>query len=328
MRTAKLILTTLTLGTVLCATPHPAQALQLVTNWGFDTGITTWAGCCGATGTTTWDGTQDRFGSALSGSARLTHTQVFDGSPSSLFLTKCLTGADIAPGKQLVFGMRARFAPGEATAGQTYFALDFRPETDCSGSPLDGATSSLYTATSPRGTWLTIERTAASAVTVPAGTKALKIFVVATKTSAGTLTVNLDDVYVAAVGTPMCDGLPATQVGTTEYDLINGTSGSDVIVGKGGIDWIDGHEGNDHLCGGPGGDALYGGTGDDRLFGQGGKDTLLGAANDDLLDGGGNNDTLDGGSGKDKLRGGTGFDTCTDGLGTIFKTCEAAPAAG
>lgn len=327
MRLAKLVLTTVTLGLVLCMTPRAARALQLVTNWGFDADVTTWDSCCALTGTVTWDGAQDHFDSPLSGSARLTHTQVYDGDGSSLFLTKCLTGADIAPGKQLVFGMRARFAAGESTTGQTYFSLDFRTQPDCSGSTISGSGSGANTATSPRGTWLTIARDAASAVTVPAGTKALKIFLVATKTSSGTLTVNLDDVYVATVGTPMCDGLPATQVGTADYDFINGTSGSDVIVGRGGIDWIDGHEGNDHLCGGPGGDALYGGSGDDRLFGEGGKDTLLGAANDDLLDGGGNNDTLEGGSGKDKLRGGTGFDTCTDGLGTIFKTCEAAPAA-
>jgi hypothetical protein len=327
MRTAKLILMAVIVSTLLGAAPRPARALQLVTNWGFDAGISSWDTCCSGTGTVAWNGALDHFGSAQSGSAHLTHTEAYDPDGTALFLTRCLTGPDIAPGKQLVFGMSARFAPGESTVGQAYVAVDFRQKADCSGGTIEGSGSSANTGTSPRGVWLTIGRNAASAVTVPAGAKGLKLFVVASKDSPGTLTVDLDDVYVATVDTPFCDGLPATQVGTSDYDFINGTADSDVIVGKGGVDWIDGHEGNDHLCGGPGDDVLYGGPGNDRLFGEGGKDTLLGAGDDDLLDGGGNNDTLDGGSGKDKLRGGSGFDTCKDGLGTVFKTCEAVPAA-
>lgn len=327
MRTVKRTMLTLTVGVLLLCEASAAHALQLVSNFGFDTALTTWDWCCGATGTVSWDATQDGFASDLSGSAKLVHTEPDDGNPSSLFVTKCLSGPDIAAGKQLFFGMKARFAPGESTGGQAYIAVEFRSEPACAGSTLAGSTQSTNTSISPRGTWVTVKRNPASAVTAPAGTKSLKLFAVVYKLSPGTLTVHLDDVYVAAGGTPLCDGLPATQVGTPDYDFINGTSASDVIVGKGGIDWIDGHEGNDHLCGGPGNDVLYGGTGDDRLFGEGGQDTLQGAADDDMLYGAGNNDTLEGGTGSDVLRGGSGVDTCTDETDgtTKFRKCEVVP---
>jgi Ca2+-binding RTX toxin-like protein len=196
---------------------------------------------------------------------------------------------------------------------------------------LGGTGSGLNAADAVRGTWLAVKRDAVSEggpATVPSGAQSAKLEVALVKSSAGILSANIDDVYLAPIETPFCDGLPATQVGGPDADFINGTDDSDVIVGKGNIDWIDGHGGNDHLCGGPGDDVLYGGDGDDRLFGEGGKDTLLGVAGDDLLSGGGNNDTLQGGSGFDVLRGGSGVDACYDDIGpgaTIFRKCEVVP---
>ena len=38
--------------------------------------------------------------------------------------------------------------------------------------------------------------------------------------------------------TPTCNGVPATIVGTPEYDYIEGTDGDDVIVAHGGDDDI------------------------------------------------------------------------------------------
>ena len=329
MRATKSTLIALSTVTLIALGASPASALQLLSNFGFDVGTASWDACCGGTGTVAWDPTRDNHDSTLSGSARLTHTQAYDGSPTTLFLTRCvvLSGPDVAPGKKLFYGMRARFEPGESTLGKAYVAIEFRTQPDCSGASIGAAAKDLQATGQPRGTWVTIKESPAAGITIPAGTQAVKFFAVITKSSAGTLTVNLDDIYLAPTDTPMCDGLPATQVGTPDYDFINGTAESDVIVGKGGIDWIDGHEGNDRLCGGPGDDVLYGGTGDDRLFGEGGKDTLLGAADDDLLYGAGNNDTLEGGPGQDKLRGGTGVDTCTDDLSSKFKSCEIVPSA-
>ncbi|MEI7643741.1 MAG: putative Ig domain-containing protein [Chloroflexales bacterium] len=86
--------------------------------------------------------------------------------------------------------------------------------------------------------------------------------------AAATLTV--------AVPVPVCNGLPATIIGTNRADRLIGTPGDDVIVGRGGDDWINGMGGNDTICGGDGNDTLVGGAGDDTLFGGAGDDTLYG----------------------------------------------------
>jgi RTX calcium-binding nonapeptide repeat (4 copies) len=329
MRIARTLSSSLSLMALLSLDAIPAHALQLLANFGFDTGLTGWTTCCAGTGTAAWDGSQDHFGSASSGSTKLVHTAALPSSPR--VLTRCLSGPDVTPGKQLLFGMRARFAPGESTLGQAGIALYFHTGPGCDGSMLSGAGRGVNAADVVRGTWLAVKQDAASEggpATVPPGAQSVKLEVTLVKSSAGTLSANVDDVYVAPVGTPFCDDLPATQVGGSDADFINGTDDSDVIVGKGNIDWIDGHAGNDHLCGGPGNDVLYGGTGDDRLFGEGGKDTLQGAADDDMLYGAGNNDKLEGGTGSDVLRGGSGIDTCIDetNASSVFRKCEIVPA--
>lgn len=90
----------------------------------------------------------------------------------------------------------------------------------------------------------------------------------------------------------MCDGRPATLIGTAGKEVLTGTPGADVIVGLGGKDTIYGMGGNDTICGGHGNDRLYGGDGDDRLFGEGGNDKLFGEAGADYLDGGPGNNKL------------------------------------
>ena len=272
----------------------------------------------------TWEGTQDAMGSALSGSARLSHTDVYDGmSETSLFVTKCLTGPGLVAGNKLFFGMKARFAEGQTTLGHAYISLEFRPEPGCDGTSIGGASTSVEATDNPRGTWVSVKRAPAAGVVVPAGTKSLKLFAVIEKESTGTLDVNLDDVYVATTTTPVCDGLPATIVGDGTDEFINGTEDSDVIAARGGNDIIDAKGGNDRVCGGPGNDTVYGNIGDDRIFGEGGQDDLWGGPGDDLLYGAGNNDTLHGGDDDDKLRGGTGVDTCYgDGGTNVKKKCE------
>jgi hypothetical protein len=129
---------------------------------------------------------------------------------------------------------------------------------------------------------------------------------------------------------PLCDGRPATCVGTIGADLILGTDEPDVIVAGRGNDVVHGDAEDDVVCGGPGNDSLMGARGLDRLFGGEGDDWLFGAPGDDVLDGGeGDHDVLWGGPGFDKLNGGPGaYDVCmlqremgdfdADGCNTVY----------
>jgi hypothetical protein len=112
-----------------------------------------------------------------------------------------------------------------------------------------------------------------------------------------------------------CNGLPATIVGTTGDDVINGTNGPDVIAGLGGNDVINGGNGDDIICGYGGNDTLNGGSGNDTLLGSYGLDILNGQNGIDTLDGGDGNDTLDGGNEPDTLSGGNGNDGLMGGSG-------------
>jgi len=85
---------------------------------------------------------------------------------------------------------------------------------------------------------------------------------------------------------PVCDGRPATIVGTAGPDLLRGTSKADVIVALAGDDRVKGLGGNDVVCGGGGNDKVSGGAGKDRLYGERGKDRLVGGSGKDRLVGG------------------------------------------
>ena len=73
----------------------------------------------------------------------------------------------------------------------------------------------------------------------------------------------------AVAGVPLCQGQPATVVGTPAADHLTGTSGDDVIVGLGGRDRIAAAAGADLVCAGARADRISGGAGADRLYGQG-----------------------------------------------------------
>ena len=112
----------------------------------------------------------------------------------------------------------------------------------------------------------------------------------------------------------LCNGLPATIVGTDGNDYLVGTPRNDVIHGLAGNDTIFGLGGGDVICGGPGRDKLYGNSGKDKLFG---------GAGNDVLKGGTGRDRLLGQSGKDVMDGGSGFDRCDGGSGTDkARRCE------
>ena len=74
--------------------------------------------------------------------------------------------------------------------------------------------------------------------------------------------------------TVMCDGKPATMMGTPGKDNLIGSDADDVIVGLGGNDTLNGGGGNDTICGFDGNDTIVGGPGDDVLFGGRGSDWL------------------------------------------------------
>jgi Ca2+-binding RTX toxin-like protein len=143
------------------------------------------------------------------------------------------------------------------------------------------------------------------------------------------------DVFITGttlVPRPVCEGEPATIVGTSAAEALTGTASRDVIVGLGGADTIEAGLGDDIVCGdgGPtataqegadvlngesGDDVLAGGGAADRLWGTSGTDRLLGGWGKDTLGAGGEDDTLAGGSGDDTLDGGTGTDVIEGGAG-------------
>ncbi len=105
----------------------------------------------------------------------------------------------------------------------------------------------------------------------------------------------------------VCDGRPATIVGTAGDDVLRGTDHPDVISAGGGDDVVYGGLGNDVVCGGPGDDLLHGGRGNDLLDGGSGTDRVFGDLGDDkVLGGPGDEDEASGGLGIDTVSGGPG----------------------
>ena len=78
----------------------------------------------------------------------------------------------------------------------------------------------------------------------------------------------------ATAAPPMCDGKPATIVGTNGNDVLHGTGKDDVIVASFGRDVVYAGAGDDTICGDDGDDKLVGGPGDDVIIGGDGADTV------------------------------------------------------
>ncbi len=119
----------------------------------------------------------------------------------------------------------------------------------------------------------------------------------------------------ASTSTPMCNGRPATIVGTAGNDVLRGTSGADVIVGLGGNDIIEGLAGADIICGGAGDDLIRAGWGNDVVLAGQGRDVVRGSRGNDAIYGQAGRDDLQGGTGADTLVGGDHADTLVGGTG-------------
>ena len=131
----------------------------------------------------------------------------------------------------------------------------------------------------------------------------------------------------------LCNGIPATIIGTADRDVLIGTDGPDVMAGLDGNDVLRGLDGDDTICGDNGRDRLFGGKGNDTILGgkkndivkgDQGRDDLHGNQGNDRLRGGGGSDLLNGGSGlRDQLDGKGGSDVCTDRQSTTqVVNCE------
>lgn len=123
--------------------------------------------------------------------------------------------------------------------------------------------------------------------------EALAAAVAAGLVSTGALSASSSWV-AAAEPAILCEGVPATVVGSPEAETVVGTEAADVIVSLREDVRIEGLGGNDRICGESGIDVLVGGAGDDLLFGGSGGysdyvegwprgDTLIGGPGDDLL---------------------------------------------
>lgn len=155
--------------------------------------------------------------------------------------------------------------------------------------------------------------------------------------------VGLTSVASAVDATPTCKGVTATiwvnssnvivgggNAGDTYTGTLEGTSDNDVIVGTSGDDSIDGGLGHDLVCGDGGDDAIDGGIGNDDLCGDGGNDTIDGGIGDDDICGDEGNDDIEGGIGNDNIDGGNGTDALNGEIdndvcinGESVQECEA-----
>lgn len=301
-----------------------AAAQELLPNGTFDTTDSPYEACCDTHGSVAFDATRDAGGSSHSGAAEVGRF-TFSGA---FFLSYCIAGPEIEAGKALFFGAKVRFPTDHSAPADAYLLAEFYTDDACAETRIGWQQDMVPHDERPLGTWIPLTvGTTAKGVVLPAGTHGVR-FLVGLDTPTDFFWINVDDVFAAPAGTPLCDGMPATIIGDGDDEILIGTDGSDVIVGRGGNDWIDGRGGNDRICGGPGADVLYGGRDDDRLFGGPGADELYGAKGNDFLSGDGGKDALDAGPGLDRLKGGAGNDSCDGGLGfDVAKTCETAKSA-
>ncbi len=246
-----------------------------------------------------------------SGSARVSNHHASDGIISEVW--RCVP---IVPGKAYYASVRARFVAGEQTIGIAALWVTPYQSSNCSGSPSGSWNGDTMSTGDGRGIWRRLDMGSIAAPKFPASANATAALVkvrVYKGTVGGALSIDLDDVFLAPVGEPLCNGHVPTIGGTDGDDHIAGTAGPDVIVGFRGNDAIVAGGGDDVICAGKGADYVEGGKGSDTIFGGGGQDSLIGGEGDDEINGGPGDDGLKGRTGHDFLIGGTGTDVCDGG---------------
>lgn len=315
-----------TLVAALLATtlaPSSASARQLLDNWSFEEDVAGWSKLFDW-GTIQHDPERDGDGYPESGSIEIVNDAAgVEGA--AVVVQQCIDGP---PQDASYFaGGRLRYRADETASGRLLLQIAAFEVPGCEGVVVASASSPYVFTSVGRGSWFPIwaNTITGEGVALPADAVSYGLRILLVKDQVdGVLTANVDDLFLAPVDTPTCDGLPATMVGTAGDDLLVGTAGRDVIVGRGGDDEIRGRRGNDVLCGSAGRDRLLGQGGFDRLFGGAGGDELIGGARHDLLVGNGGPDTLRGGGGADDLIGGAGNDVCGGGGGgpDVALVCE------
>jgi Ca2+-binding RTX toxin-like protein len=131
---------------------------------------------------------------------------------------------------------------------------------------------------------------------------------------------------VFGAGTTAAFTGPASEIGTSDAetiegssyvdqvtaaggnDVVSGAAGADILYGNAGADVLYGNLDADTLYGGQDGDTIYGGQSQDILYGNLGSDIMYGNLEADVLFGGQASDTLYGGQGDDTLKGNAGDD--------------------
>lgn len=103
--------------------------------------------------------------------------------------------------------------------------------------------------------------------------------------TAGLLLASVGNAAATAPADVLCDGLPATIIGTDGDDTIVGTEGNDVIAGLDGWDTIYGGAGEDVICSGDKAGPTY-------MYGEDGDDVLL-ISTPGIVDGGHGRDRIE-----------------------------------
>jgi Ca2+-binding RTX toxin-like protein len=291
----------------------PAAAQNLVLGGTFRSTVDGWD--LGDVSALTFDYGSDADGSPASGGGRIVNAGADDANP--VLVARCIGG--LIPGEEYFLDMKVAFQALEAKTGLLNVGVTVHDTPDCTGAGaggIDPARGRLSTARG-RGKWRRLGHgDVEHGFVAGPGAKSAKIYVHLIKWEAGgRLTVGIDDVVLAPVGTEICLGAEPTIRGTDGPDILDGTPGKDVIAGLGGDDVIRGGGGPDIICGGPGNDDIDGGEDGDLLFGDAGADDIRGGEGDDVLLGGSGPDALDGEGGTNALRGGAGKDACPGSLG-------------
>ncbi len=127
--------------------------------------------------------------------------------------------------------------------------------------------------------------------------------------------------YCGDTASALADGYTVLYVPAGGFPF-DGTSDKDLIIGTTGYDDVDGKNGPDVICTFSGDDDIKGGRDDDSIFAMAGADDADGEDGNDWVEGGNGDDEVRGGDGDDHLVGGDGADNCNGGLGSdTFESC-------